>query len=298
MSNVKIFNGAPLDSILTDGQLRVGMRDRMFGRAMVAATVGDSGLKVEWDSSGAALPVMVFTDLDLEQVDDYPDSITIAWMIESPQVTRRQYRWLAKNAARFDAIFTFSQALLTATPNAVLCPLGGCWIEPGEWAVASKASTVSLIASEKKSLPGQRLRHRIVRSFRSRIDSVVGRGYQPVESKQEALAGFRYSIVVENCRTNWYFSEKLVDCFACGTVPIYWGCPDIARFFNPQGIIPFRNRWQLRKILSTIGEADYSRRLEAVKDNFTRAAEYATIEACFSRALLCGQVDGSGRKWT
>lgn len=272
-------------SLWADGVLCIGVCDQMFGRPMVPqASTGGEGA-IEWDASGAARPVMVFTDLDLGRAVEYPDAVKIAWMIESPQVTRRQYRWLAANAGLFDAVFTFSGKLLAAISNGLFCPLGSSWIEPQHWGVGAKDAGVSLIASEKRSLAGQRLRHRIVRSLGHRIDSIVGRGYRPVESKIEALGRFRYSIVVENCREDWYFSEKLIDCFACGTVPIYWGCPDIGRFFNPHGVIPFRNRWQLRSILKNIGEDDYQRRLGAVRDNLERARPYSTIEACFARTL-------------
>lgn len=273
------------DLLDADGVLRIGVCDRMFGRPMVPQPAAGPVPAIEWDTSGTPRRVMVFTDMDLERAAEYPEAVKIAWMLESPRVTRRQYRWLAANAGKFAVVFTFSQKTLAAIPNGLFCPLGGCWIDAGQWQIGAKDANVSLIASEKKSLPGQRLRHRIVRSFGSRLDAVLGRGYRPVESKVEALGRFRYSVVVENCRADWYFSEKLIDCFACGTVPIYWGCPDVGRFFNPHGVIPFHNRWQLAGILKRIGESDYAARLEAVKDNFERAKQYTSLEAGFARTL-------------
>ena len=46
----------------------------------------------------------------------------------------------------------------------------------------------------------------------------------------------RYHIVIENVRSDYYFSEKLVTAVAAGCVPVYWGCPSIARFFDPDGM--------------------------------------------------------------
>ena len=43
--------------------------------------------------------------------------------------------------------------------------------------------------------------------------------------------------VIENMREPNYFSEKLVDAVLCSTVPIYWGCPNLDRFVDPDGII-------------------------------------------------------------
>ena len=42
-------------------------------------------------------------------------------------------------------------------------------------------------------------------------------------------------MVIENIRRDYYFSEKLVTAIAAGCVPIYWGCPSIAHFFDPEG---------------------------------------------------------------
>ncbi len=34
-----------------------------------------------------------------------------------------------------------------------------------------------------------------------------------------------------------YTTEKLFDCFKAGTVPIYWGNPEITRDVNPKAFI-------------------------------------------------------------
>jgi hypothetical protein len=46
-----------------------------------------------------------------------------------------------------------------------------------------------------------------------------------------------FSIVVENGVYNSYTTEKLTDCFAAGTVPVYVGTKDIPRCFDPEGIV-------------------------------------------------------------
>ena len=35
-----------------------------------------------------------------------------------------------------------------------------------------------------------------------------------------------------NGRGDYEFDEKLIDCFLTGTVPIFWGCPSIDKFFK------------------------------------------------------------------
>jgi hypothetical protein len=55
--------------------------------------------------------------------------------------------------------------------------------------------------------------------------------------KRSALKGYRYSIAVENSRESFYYSEKLVDCFANNVVPVYYGCRNVDKVFDPEAIV-------------------------------------------------------------
>lgn len=93
-----------------------------------------------------------------------------------------------------------------------------------------------MIYSEKTSTVGHKLRHKIAKEF-PQVD-LYGRGSPaPINLKEEALVDYRFSIVIENSRIDNYFTEKLVDCFLTGTVPIYWGCPNIGDYFEEGGVI-------------------------------------------------------------
>ena len=46
-----------------------------------------------------------------------------------------------------------------------------------------------------------------------------------------------FSFACENANYPTYFTEKLTDCFACGTIPVYYGTAGVAQYFNPEGII-------------------------------------------------------------
>ena len=61
-----------------------------------------------------------------------------------------------------------------------------------------------------------------------------------------------YSIVIENSKYSHYFTEKILDCFISGTVPIYWGSPSISRFFNEKGIIQFHDKGELIEAIELI----------------------------------------------
>jgi hypothetical protein len=45
------------------------------------------------------------------------------------------------------------------------------------------------------------------------------------QAKAAALRDYMFSIVIENAQVGRYFTEKLIDAIALGTVPVYWGGP-------------------------------------------------------------------------
>lgn len=56
----------------------------------------------------------------------------------------------------------------------------------------------------------------------------------PVRTKESAFLNYKYAIAIENGRTPYYFSEKIIDPILCWTTPIYWGCSNISKYF-PKG---------------------------------------------------------------
>lgn len=59
----------------------------------------------------------------------------------------------------------------------------------------------------------------------------------PVADKQAFLKGYRFSIAFENCSHPGYTTEKIVQAFGAGNIPIYWGDPLIAETFNRESFI-------------------------------------------------------------
>lgn len=59
----------------------------------------------------------------------------------------------------------------------------------------------------------------------------------PVADKLAFQRQYRFSIAYENSRDPGYVTEKIVDAFAAGTVPIYWGDPLIKQEFNPDSFV-------------------------------------------------------------
>ena len=120
------------------------------------------------------------------------------------------------------------------------------------------------------------------------VDS-YGRGTErPLECKSDALRRYRFSLVIENVRKDWWFTEKLLDCFALGVIPIYWGCPDIGRFFDTDGMIIVNNINEIKQTLSGLnlsgedGEISaavvYEGKKKAIQRNFELFKQYAITD--------------------
>jgi len=109
-----------------------------------------------------------------------------------------------------------------------------------------KEELVSCIVSGKRMLSGQRRRLEFILEFCNRYPKVlhlygkVNKDKKFINhitggidkwAKDEGLAKFKFSFAFENGRQENYFSEKFVDPILMWTVPVYWGCPNIGKFF-------------------------------------------------------------------
>ena len=137
---------------------------------------------------------------------------------------------------------------------------------------------MSMIYSFKKWTPGHRLRHQLAKMIDGLELFGSGTG-KHLKSKDIGLADFMFSIVIENNRTEKYFTEKILDCFATGTIPIYWGCPNIGDYFNEKGIMSFEKIEDLPELFSKLEDPEYyNQLLPYVKENYEKVQEYKIYE--------------------
>lgn len=223
------------------------------------------------------VPIRFFTDRMLGQVDNYPAEVNVALLIEPMCFDNTGYDICLRKLQQFNFVLTYDENFKQQLgEKGLLYAIGGCWLRPEEIKLHGKSRMTSIIASEKRQTHGHQLRHEAAKKFPQL--EVFGRGYRPVQFKAEALHPYRFSVVIENGIINTLFTEKLIDCFLTGTVPIYWGTPKIAEHFNMDGVLTFQNMDELAAIMAGLGEADYSRRTTAIVDNFERAQSYRVAE--------------------
>lgn len=52
----------------------------------------------------------------------------------------------------------------------------------------------------------------------------------PAASKSETLSRYTFALCFENMILKGWITEKIFDCFFAGTIPIYWGAPEITEY--------------------------------------------------------------------
>lgn len=234
--------------------------------------------KFAWVAYNNDSDTVFLTDHNLTDVDRLGGKKVFAWIIESPAVTPQAIAYIKDNYHKFVKVYTSCKELLTLSDKFDFVPVGACWIDAAEdRQIHPKSKHVSIIASYKNWLPGHALRHQAIAHFGSLAD-VYGSCRQPLDNKADGLRDYRFSIAIENCRAEYYFSEKLIDCFITGTIPIYWGCPSIDKFFDMRGILPFADLDELGKILAGLTAEAYADRLDCVRQNFELARQYLVTD--------------------
>ena len=198
------------------------------------------------------------------------------WLCESPVVVSDVYDMIHENydvlLDYYKAIFTCDKSLADKHDRIHLIQSGSNkpWVTSATH-LYDKSKNVSIVASHKKVFPGQLLRHEFVDKHKdSKLDvfgSITGtRLGSELFDKLEGYKDYRFTIVIENCKHDNYFTEKITDAFATGTIPVYWGTSSVGDYFNPDGIIELTDDFDLNTLTPEL----YEEKFEAVKDNFER----------------------------
>ena len=230
--------------------------------------------QTKWDG------ITIFTDKMLGAVDQVESPIKVAWLIEPYDLIPYMYDQIKTIEDKFDFVLTYEETLLKHNPDIYKfhpCDCSG--IEFHSHKLHEKTKLVSMIYSEKTWLFGHRLRHIIAKTLipqmgYDKIDFFGRATPNPLELKSEGTNPYMFQIAIENAQRRFYFADKIYDCFVTGTVPIYWGAPNIGDFFDMRGILTFNHPNELKEILESLSPEKYESMLDGVKENFERVKKY------------------------
>jgi hypothetical protein len=259
--------------------MKIKIIDRNFAHAQYSSDYQDSKYIV-WDRTAPSQNDLVFiTDTSLPS----PININIrkiAWLMEPREIFPSNYKWMENNHHRFEHVLTYDKELISLSRHIHFSPHCGCWIKPKDQMIYNKTKIVSIVSSNKTQTSGHKLRHSVISMTKNNnieLD-VYGRVYNPIDYKLTAMKDYAFALVIENCKMDYYFTEKLIDAFTTGTVPIYWGCPSIGDFFNIDGVIIVDTLEDFRREMSNLSIERYESMKDAIADNLIRSKKYLLAE--------------------
>lgn len=258
--------------------LRINLFDKCFTHSVGedgfdTSTCGRKPSKLEWLRDNHKWSgVTVFTDLSLLDVNSVESTYKVAWILEPREIHPDSYAQILTLEDKFDAIITHDALLLARSPKYIKSARGSSWIKDNDQQIYNKTKRVSTITSWKTQTEGHQLRHKIIRLC-PQLDA-YGHIHLPFINRLLCTKDYMFNVAIENVKRYNWFTEKLIDCFLTGTVPVYWGCPNVAEYFNIDGIIPFDSVQQFSNI--KLSEQLYTDMLPAIRDNFSRANKYVS----------------------
>lgn len=167
------------------------------------------------------------------------------------------------NPIRWKKIFTHDLSICDGKKIIHIPPFTPTWICESDYDIYKKSKLVSMIASDKMMCDGHFYRDRVAKEF-PYTDHLYGKGRRnELVNKIDGLKDYMFSVAIENAKYDTYFTEKILDCFLTGTIPVYWGTDRIDTYFDPKGII---NLESIR--ISDLNERMYNERKDSVIRNF------------------------------
>jgi hypothetical protein len=264
--------------------ISLNLIDTTFRHHPNCSVAGRSQTEIKWNREHflPGAPTVVTDQSLLSSSLSQLGTNVIAWTLESSAIQPKAIENLLALAANYQLVLTHNSQILEAHNNSRFVPGGGVWIggshAGGEVSINEKKILVSIISSKKMYTPLHRFRLAAALEARTFFPDVsVSIGSRRVIS-WELLKNHAFNVAIENYVDDHYFTEKILNCFATGTIPIYRGARNIDNYFNSDGIITFNSLSELRKILAKLDFKEYEDRFAAIKDNFNRVKNYLTIE--------------------
>ncbi|MDY0277080.1 MAG: glycosyltransferase family 10 [Acholeplasma sp.] len=268
------------------------LSDSILGWQFQSFTENYIPKNIIWNKTNPALPVHFYSHEAVKKPFNYVRKRFVI-LVETEAIAPEAYDYLYKNpeeALKFDAIFTHSDRLLMKYDNAKFIPAGGVWYGKNEIKndfkeneYLYKNKNISIVSSDKVMCNLHAFRIKLAHYMKKMksadtFGTFDGGVYINIE---ESLKSYRFSIVIENTISSYCFTEKILNCFASMTIPIYVGATKIGDFFNDNGIIvidpneDFELTYQ--KIISCDKE-EYEKRVLAVIDNYNRVKDFTCQE--------------------
>lgn len=155
--------------------------------------------------------------------------------------------------------------------------------------VCTQSPLIGLLRTARH--PSVRLLARLLSDLQMRLASrqILNAYKGTCKSKYSTLSQYHFAIAYENFRIRGYITEKLLDCLFVGTIPIYWGEPEIERWIPRECFIDrreFGTYADLHLHLATLTEQERSRYREAGRAFLESEAFYPFSKERFAERFI------------
>lgn len=245
--------------------------------------------KFDWTNEDSDTVVYIDRGLFLLPDPNIKKEKTFGWVCESRFIIPDVYNFLIHNHKvlfnnYYSKIFTCDQDLLNLNENFVYSSAGSNypWVPEQSWKLYEKSKLCSMFCSPKRHTEGHVYRNQVARLGLDLGVDVFGGAHgtartvidprNPWSTKIDGLKHYMFNIVIENGVYDSYWTEKITDCFATGTIPVYFGSKKILNTFDADGII-FLEYNKEQEIIQSLTKDLYTSKIQAIKNNFEKVKQ-------------------------
>ena len=255
------------------------------------APFGREGKYFFWDRYNYGLDTHFYGPESLTKTLGNPQ-VKYGMLTESRAIVPQDYEVFRRHKGlekEFRYIFTYDETILNEIENARFYPIcARVWYGQDNqflWdsdAYLKKSRDVSVLSSAKTMCHLHEVRVELCRYCkRNCLADTFGTfdGGAPCLA-DDSLRDYRYSIIIENDISDYFFTEKITNCFAAQTIPVYLGARKIDRYFDGDGIIAVTEKdlANIEDVLKMCTRENYEARLPAVLRNFEKVREYVNMQ--------------------
>lgn len=260
------------------------------------APFGHEGKYFFWDRYNYGLDTHFYGPESMPKTLGKP-LVKYGMLTESRIIVPQDYEVFHKHKGlekEFKYIFTYDEQILNAVENARFYPIAaGIWNQEMKPGLSEKKDRdVSILSSDKVMCELHRFRLALAKMCKAEgLADTYGRfdGGDYVKSVDETLDRYRFSFIIENDISDYYFSERLTSCLASQTIPIYVGARKISEFFNTDGMILLEkpDLELAKEAFKQCNRQTYEDKLPAVLENYERVQEYRNMQDYLYEHYLC-----------
>jgi hypothetical protein len=155
--------------------------------------------------------------------------------------------------------------------------LGQLHVDQLIWQLEKPSNALQVSDLGKNDLEGHNLRHKLIsldKSHTHKFLTPLGHAYKQFDHIVNALAPFRYSVIIENCIEPHYFTEKILNCLACKTIPIYWGHESVKQYFDTSNWLFFNDLEDGYEKIKFASSGEHIVSYDKIHENYIQTKSY------------------------